>query len=85
MIGGMFVWSGGSVKSSILHTCLHHVQSGWVCMKRIFHSCVPEWDLCDMYIFTGLDLYDLPEWNLCDMYDMYILAGMGPIRFAGSV
>ena len=61
------------------------------------HRCVPEWDLCDLYIFIGLDLYDLqdlyelqdlydlPEWNLCDLHDMYILTGMRSVRFAGSV
>ena len=60
-------------------------------MRRIFHRCVPEWDLCDPYILTGLDLYDLqdlydlPEWNLCDLNDMYILTGMRSVLFAGSV
>ena len=24
----------------------------------IYLVCVPEWDPCDLYIFTGLDLYD---------------------------
>ena len=66
-------------------------------MRRIFHRCVPEWDLCDMYILTGLDLYDLRdlydlqdlydllEWNLCDAHDMYLLTGMRSVRFARSV
>ena len=65
-------------------------------MRRIFHRCVPEWDLCDLYIFTGLDmcdlhdlyemqgLYDLAEWNLCDLDDLHILTGMRYARFAGS-
>ena len=52
----------------MLHTYLDHFKPGWVCRRRIFHRCVPEWDLCDLHIFTLLDLYD--------MYDMYHLQGM---------
>ena len=58
-------------------------------MRRIFHRCVPEWDLCNLHIFTGLALYDLqdmydpPEWNLYDVNDLYILTGMRSVRFAG--
>ena len=66
----------------------------------ISQGCVPEWDLCDLYISTGLNLYDLqdmydlqdlqylydlPEWNMCDLNDLYILTGMRSERFAGSV
>ena len=36
--------------------------------RQIFHRCVPEWDLCDLYVFTGLDLYDLQ-----DVYDLQYL------------
>ena len=60
-------------------------------MRRIFHRCVPEWDLCNLYIFTGLDLHDLqdmkdlPEWNMCTMNDLYILTGMRSVGFAGYV
>ena len=69
-------------------------------MRRIFHVCVPEWNLCDLYIFTVLnmydlldlydlqdlyDLYDLPEWNLCDPNNLYISTGMRSVRLAGSV
>ena len=60
-------------------------------MRRIFHRYVPEWDLCNLYIFTGLDLYDLqdiyelPEWNMWDLNDLHILTGMRSVRFAGSV
>ena len=54
------------------------------------------WDLYDLYIFTGGDLYDLqyvhdlqdlydpPEWNLCDLYGMHVLTRMRSVRFAGS-
>ena len=43
----------------ILYTCSHHVYRARVCMRWIFHRFVPEWDLCNLCIFTGLDLYDL--------------------------
>ena len=52
-------------------------------MRRVFHRYAPDCDYCDLYIFTGLDLYDfqdlydLPEWNVCDLNDMYILSGRG--------
>ena len=58
-------------------------------MRWIFHTHLPEWNLCNMYISTGLDLYDLqdnmydlPAWNMYDLDDLYILTRM---RFAGSV
>ena len=60
-------------------------------MRRIFHRCAPEWDLCNLFIVTGLDLYDLqdmydlPEQNLCDLNDLYILTGMRSVRLPGSV
>ena len=38
-------------------------------MRRIFHRCVPVWDLCDVYIFTWLDLYNLQ--GMYDQQDMY--------------
>ena len=60
-------------------------------MRRIFHTCVLEWAMCDLYIFTGLDVYglqdqhDLPQWNKCDLDDMYTLTEIRSARFAGSV
>ena len=40
-------------------------------MRRIFHRCVPEWDLRDLYIFTGFDLYDLQDmYDMRDLYDL---------------
>ena len=66
-------------------------------MRRIFPGCVSEWDLCDVYIVTGLDpydlqdmydlqdLYDLPEWNLCDLHHLNILTGMRSVRFTATV
>ena len=40
-------------------------------MRRIIHKCIPEWDQCDLYIFTGLDLYDLKD--MYDLQDLYVL------------
>ena len=60
-------------------------------MRRIFHTCVPEWDLCDLYIFTGWDVYDLQDlhdlrkWNMRDLDDLHTLTEMRSVRFAGSV
>ena len=46
-------------------------------MRRIFHRCVPEWDLCDLYTFTGLDINDLQDMydlqDLDDLQDLYDL------------
>ena len=60
-------------------------------MRQKFHRCLPEWDLSNLCIFTGLDMYDLqdmydlPEWSLCCLNDLYILTGIRSERFAGSV
>ena len=37
-------------------------------MRRIFHRCVPEWDLSNQYIFSGLDLYDVQD--MCDLQEL---------------
>ena len=54
MICGIFVWSGGSVKSG--YYTLTYFYSMFsrdeACMRRTFHRCVSEWDLCDH--FTSL-------------------------------
>ena len=43
-------------------------------MRRIFHRCVPAWGLRDLYIFTGLGLYDLQD--MYDLQDLYEVLGL---------
>ena len=65
-------------KTWILYTCSHHVYRARVCMRLIFHRFLSKCDLCNLYIFTGLDMYDLqdmydlPEGNLSVLNDLYI-------------
>ena len=46
-------------------------------MRQIFRRCVPEWILCDLHIFTELDLYDMQgtydRQDLHDLKDLYDL------------
>ena len=40
-------------------------------MRRILLRCVPEWDLRDLYIITGLGPYDLQDmYDLQDLHDL---------------
>ena len=77
MVCGIFVSSGGSVKCGHLTHVYAMFSRDGVCMRQMFHRCVPKCDLCDLYIFTELDMYDLQDLcdlqGLCDLQDFCMI------------